>query len=534
MEMTNSDATEELAGAHQVLIIGSGYAGSIVAYRLAKRGINSVVLERGRRWPITPAGDTFATPDAPDGRAAWLSTTSPFTPTPLNVYPGVLEAYPAEGVTVLAGAGVGGGSLVNNAVVMQPSRELFERSFQHSLSYDEMDRMWYPRARRLIGPTPIPADVLASSFYTAARSFEEEAAAARFAPLHVDMAIDWDIVRQEMTSQRRPSVVLGQSIWGANSGAKLSVDRTILAAAEGTGRVKIVTLTNVVDIEPSGHNYRVVAQQIDERGQVVATRQYRADIVVFAAGSLNTNRLLVRARDTGRLPNLSAGIGTSWGNNGDNISLRTGMPYNNPAQGGPSGIVVRDWSGNPVGPTTLLNFPFGEPPPEVAAGFLGYALVGSDGLTVSASAPRGAIGTLGCAIVKPLGRFSYDAATGQVGLSWPKDDPAITASTAAVNATLDKLNAANPGTRTDMTDPSITAHPVGGVRLGVDCTPVGMLTGYQSLWVADGSMIPGSCGTVPPLLTVSALADRTASAIMARLGITGDQLEEDVSTASAP
>src|SRR5689334_11890352 len=38
--------TEEV----QNLIIGSGFGGSISAYRLGEAGHNSVVLERGRRW----------------------------------------------------------------------------------------------------------------------------------------------------------------------------------------------------------------------------------------------------------------------------------------------------------------------------------------------------------------------------------------------------------------------------------------------------------------------------------------------------
>src|SRR5712671_3858492 len=76
----------------QALVIGSGFGGAIAALRLGQAGVDTLVLERGRRWPISApksnvpnfGQDTFATFDKPDGRGAWLSdmTTSLTLPFP--------------------------------------------------------------------------------------------------------------------------------------------------------------------------------------------------------------------------------------------------------------------------------------------------------------------------------------------------------------------------------------------------------------------------------------------------------------------
>nr|WP_256871900.1 hypothetical protein [Nostoc sp. TCL26-01] len=113
----------------EAIVIGSGFGGAVASLRLGQAGIETVVLERGRRWQITDAGNTFSTTDNPDSRAAWLSSTTVLPPPvpeiPIDVFTGVLDIKRGNGINVYRGAGVGGGSLVYGAITYQPTEELF-------------------------------------------------------------------------------------------------------------------------------------------------------------------------------------------------------------------------------------------------------------------------------------------------------------------------------------------------------------------------------------------------------------------------
>jgi cholesterol oxidase len=477
----------------EAVIIGSGFGGAVAALRLGQAGINTVLLERGRRWPITSAQNTFATLQNPDGRAAWLSPTT-FDGRPVNIYTGVLERKDEKGITVICGAGVGGGSLVYNCFTYQPSRGVFYRAFPSSINYDELDQVYYPRVRSMLKASPLPEDLLATKYYEATRVFLQQATNAGLPNRLMDIAVDWDIVRQEVNGTRVPSAIIGEHWFGINSGAKNSLDRNYLAQAEQTGFVEILPLHVATAItEVPGQRYRIDYNQINDVGEIVASKSITCRYLFLAAGSIGTSALLVKAKATGTLPRLNSYVGKGWGNNGDTFAFRSNLPPFYEPQGGPS-TAVTEHLDNPLGP---VSFGYGPPP----------------------NSPRGSIGYLGMAIPSETGSFNYDAATGLVNLVWPADAPGNRRLLKSIEFSLRLLDRKNTTATyrptTGEADSSLTVHPLGGAVIGKACDLYGRVIGYRGLFVVDGALMPGSTGCANPSFTIAAMAERCMERIIA-------------------
>lgn len=505
------------------IVIGSGFGGAIAALRLGEHGVQTLVLERGRHWPITEEQDTFCTYREPDGRAAWLSDeTVLFEPKPIPRFTGLLERLVEDGITVWCAAGVGGGSLVYNGCHYQPRREVFERVFPKEIPYDEMDSVYYPRVRSVVEPSPIPGDILASDFYLASRVFAEQAAFAGLGAKRLDIAIDWDVVREEIEGDKHPAAIAGEIWYGLNSGAKRSVDHNYLNRALKTGNVEIRALHRVTEIGEAGNGgYRIACERIDEQGNVLESLQFTTERLFLAAGSVGTTKLLVRAKGRQALRGLNEFVGKDWGNNGDTFATRYVSTRTNPDQGGTASVVI-EHPDNPILPTSLIVYPEWD-------------------------APEGTLTTLGMTLPADLGECAYDPETGQAVVRWRSDTPANARMLDAVNLTYKLLNDANPydlppvgslsfsghfhcpvngfpershlnAGQHEITSANggITAHPIGGAVLGKACDWFGRVKGYQGLYVVDGAMVPGGCtAATNPAHTIAALAERCLETIIA-------------------
>lgn len=489
------------------VVIGSGFGGAVAALRLGRAGIDTVVIERGRRWPIRRDGDTFATFEQPDGRAYWLRDQTgeatlglPQLVKPIDRYVGVLDVIEGNGIYIGAGSGVGGGSLVYNAITVKPRRQLFERLFPRAIDFDEMEDVYYPRVKRIIGAVPIPDDILATDYYLSSRVSLDQATRAGFPTRPVDLAIDWDVVRDEIAGRRVPSAIAGQSSYGLNSGATRSLDRNYLHRAEATGHVEILPLHNVAAIERgSGGRYVVTMFRIGDNGKIVsAPRRLVCKYLFLAAGSIATTKLLVRARATGTLPALNEHIGRHWAANGDIPVIRGLLPPTNAGTGGPGGHFILEDLDNPFGPTSLVEIVL---PPHVNAA-----------LSALGAPPHFAnYASLG--IPPAIGSFAYDSASDAVALDWPASDPRLGNFLAAAQRTLSTLNQAN-GALTISFNPSVSAHPLGGAVLGKACDFDGRVKRNPGLFVVDGALIEGTTGLANPSFTIAALAERCMDRIL--------------------
>lgn len=468
----------------EALIIGSGFGGAVAALRLGEAGIKTIVLERGQRWPISAAGNTFSTYQNPDGRSTWLSpTTVIFNKVPIDVYTGVLDVKVGDGIIAYRGAGVGGGSLVYNAVSYQPTKELFYQVFPRSIKYEELDKVYYPKVRSILKPSPIPDDILNTDYYLASRILLEQAGIAGLKARKLDVAVDWDIVRQEIAGQKVPSAITGQVYYGLNSGAKNSLDRNYLSMAEATKNVEIRPLHLVDTIEEyHAGRFRVTCNQINQQGVVLAKKSFICRYLFLAAGSIGTTELLLRAKHEGTLPRLNNQVGKFWGTNGDGVSAILTSGQTNATLGGPASVVIEDLD-NPIAPLVIEQLPF----PIV---------------------PQGVLAPLSLAIVKPEGYLNYNTSTQSANLFWPKNSANNQKITQANQYTYQRLNLANATTFAAPLDFSATAHPLGGATIGAVCNTYGKVHGYSNLFVVDGSLIPGSTACSNPSLTIAALAER--------------------------
>ncbi|MET9438485.1 GMC oxidoreductase [Streptomyces sp. NPDC006551] len=487
-----------------VLVIGTGYGGSVAALRLAQAGVPVHMVEMGMEWNTPgPDGKVFANTTRPDYRSFWLRTRtkqplSNFLGFPLDKdvprHTGILDAEEFGGITVYQGRGVGGGSLVNGGMAVTPRRENFA-AILPSVNADEMYGVYYPRANAGLGVNQVdPAWWESAACYQYARVGRKHAQRSGFPFVFVPNVYDWEYMKQEATGAVPRSALEGEVLYGNNHGKK-TLRKTYLAQAEATGRVTVSPLHKVTSVAPAGGGgYTVVVDELDTTGATRATRTVTADRVFFAAGSVGTSKLLTRLRATGALPGLNGEIGKGWGDNGNVMCGRANHMWD---------ATGRLQASMPT--AGIDNWAAGGAFAEVAPLPTGIETYASFYLSITKNPHRA--------------QFSFDPATGQVELDWQTawKQPSID----MARTIFDKINA-KEGTiyRTDLFGSSkiwgdhLTYHPLGGAVLNRATDNYGRLHGHPGLYVIDGALIPGNT-SVNPFVTITALAERNIEKIIA-------------------
>ncbi|MGL4306836.1 MAG: GMC oxidoreductase [Mycobacteriaceae bacterium] len=500
------------------VVIGSGFGGAVAALRLGAAGIKTTVIERGKRWPINPDGTTFSTINNPDGRSAWFSDRPHINQLtrlmPIQKYPGIIDRVFGNGVDAIFGVGVGGGSLAFGAFTPQPRKQDFLRVFGSAMDYEELDRVYYPRAKKMLGTSPLPEDLLATSQFKGARAWLEYIQEYGAEAVRHDFCVDWDIVREEIAGTKPASYSIGEGPYGSNSGAKNSVDHNYLPAAEATGNVNILALHEVYEIKEiaaagqSGEKFEVSIKRIDESGEVQETKKLIADYLFMAAGSYYTSSLLATAQAKGTLTRLPESVGKGFGTNGDFLIARALLRKDcGAAQGGPGVAVMYD-DDNADGPVSISweASPF----PELLGG--------------------GNMANLIQVFTDERGTIDYNPAKGTTELNYPHAEfmnqvdqvgSRFAGQFQYRTETRYGYPAAGVPVYTRLSDfgTACTWHGLGGMVMGQACNAEGQVHGYSNLFVVDGALLPGAVGLVNPALTITAIAERCMDHFVGSRGV---------------
>lgn len=130
---------------YDIIVIGSGFGGSVPALRLTEKGYRVVVVEQGRR--ITP--DDMRAADERLRDLVWL---------PQLGFRGFFVQHVFKHVGIVGGVGVGGGSLVYAAVLLRPGEGFFADPAWSQLGVDWRAELadHYERASQMLGVTRNP------------------------------------------------------------------------------------------------------------------------------------------------------------------------------------------------------------------------------------------------------------------------------------------------------------------------------------------------------------------------------------------
>ena len=124
---------------YDVLIIGSGFGGSVTALRLTEKGYRVGILEAGRRF----RDEDFA-------KTSWNLRKFLWAPQ-FGCY-GIQRIHLLQDCMILAGAGVGGGSLNYANTLYVPPDEFFnDRQWSGITNWRAELTPHYQQARRMLG-----------------------------------------------------------------------------------------------------------------------------------------------------------------------------------------------------------------------------------------------------------------------------------------------------------------------------------------------------------------------------------------------
>ncbi|OKK10704.1 GMC family oxidoreductase [Streptomyces sp. CB02400] len=535
---------------YDVLVIGSGFGGSVSALRLTEKGYTVGVLEAGRR---------FTRQTLP--KNSWDLKNYLWAPK-LGMY-GIQRIHLLGNVMVLAGAGVGGGSLNYANTLYVPPKPFFDDpQWGHITDWQEELGPYYDQAKRMLGvrlnPTMTPSDV----HLKAAAERMGVGDTFHMAPVGVFFGDGEDAdgkakvkPGQEVPDpyfggagpSRRACAECGECMTGCRHGAKNTLNENYLHLAEKAGAIVHPMTTAVSVTEDSRGGYAVATLPTDDRRKGEG-RTFRARRVVLAAGTYGTQTLLHRMKAGGQLPHLSERLGELTRTNSEAlVGAQTDDRRYRRATGAPKADFTRGVAitssihpdenthiepvrygrgSNSMGGLSILQVPYagGGSGAARVLGWLGSAAKHPWLLLRSLSNRRWSERTIIGLVMQSLdnslttylkpsgaGRGLLTARQGH-GAPNPKQIKAATDGASALAAEINGFAGSNVGELTGM---PLTAHFLGGCPIGASretgvIDPYHRLYGHPGISVVDGAAVSANLG-VNPSLTITAQAERAMS-----------------------
>ncbi|MGE0600805.1 MAG: GMC oxidoreductase [Dehalococcoidia bacterium] len=525
------------------IVIGSGFGGAVAACRLAESGRKVLVLERG---PYRKPEDF---PRLGSGLGSWLWN---------GRWNGFFDLRMFRRIATLTSSGVGGGSHAYANVHLRAPQRSFREGWPSGYGPETLDPH-YARVEKMLGVRAFPETIhleKTSAYHQAATRLGDDIFRPNLAVYfgdgtHPDPAApityDRDPYALGVQTMQAPCRMCGECDTGCKTNSKNTLDLNYLAVATQRHGAVISPLTEVVAIRPRDGGYRLTYRKRDtgEAGHIWAP------LVVLAAGTVNTNELLLRARDEYEtLPGLSPHLGRHFSGNGDFLAaaVNTREPLN--GWHGPTITLAARFLDDKFhfyleegGFTPDLSFFIGAMRPsreyisKFAKGPAGYAArlswfykevsrLTGDNAALEQKLPSRTIIFLGMGEDGSDGRLYLRKRLARrpgLDIAWSHDRtrPLIGRMETELKRITGELGGeyvTNP--LWSLLGRLITVHPLGGAAISDDkglgvLNPYGEVWGYPNLFVTDGAAIPRGIGPNPSL-TISAIAERAAEYIVKR------------------
>ncbi|MFD8825073.1 GMC family oxidoreductase N-terminal domain-containing protein [Streptomyces sp. NPDC059605] len=538
-------ADDDAAYDYDVLVVGSGFGGAVSALRLTEKGYRVGVLEAGRR---------FTRSELP--KNSWDLKNFLWAPA-LGLY-GIQRIHLLGNVMVLAGAGVGGGSLNYANTLYEPLAPFFDDpQWKDITDWREELAPYYDQAKRMLGvrlnPTMTPSDVhlkataqamgIGDTFHMAPVGVffgdgEDGDGAARARP-GGEVA---DPFFGGAGPSRKACTECGECMTGCRHGAKNTLNENYLHLAQQAGAVVHPMTSVVAVVEDSRGGYAVKTLPTDNRKKGKG-RTFTARKVVVAAGTYGTQTLLHRMKDTGLLPRISPRLGELTRTNSEGLvgSQTTDRRYRrkhgaarvdftrgvaitssiHPDENTHIEPVRYGKGSNSMGALTVLQVPYGAH--RVRRWLLELAkhpALALRSLSNRRWSERTIIGLVMQSLDNSLTTYRKPGGIGKGLLTARQGHGApnptqIEAATRGASLLAEEINGFAGSNVGELMGTPLTAHFLGGCPIGATAEdgvidPYHRLHGHPGISVVDGAAVSANLG-VNPSLTITAQAERAMS-----------------------